>query len=64
MKLTIDLPDDTLCAFISYVYHSPENGLNMAVAQIDTDTIIKSRSGEMINIPMNGDTKGVDEVRE
>lgn len=44
MKITIEIPNTTACAFFNYVY-STSIGMNMASRQIDTDEI---QSGEVI----------------
>ena len=38
MKITIEIPDTTSCAFLNYVY-STNTGMSMASRQIDTDEI-------------------------
>lgn len=45
MKITIDLPDDTKCATISYVFGDTFN-LKMAVENIDTDDINKAKEAQ------------------
>lgn len=64
MKLSVDMPDGTLCAFISYVYNDPENGLNMAVTQLDTSMIIKAKNGEAIKIGVKQPSGEKNEVRK
>ena len=38
MKVTIELPEKTMCAFVNYVFHSG-TGLSMGVKSISTDDI-------------------------
>lgn len=38
MKITIELPDTTFCAFVSHIY-SDERGLQMGCKSLDTDAI-------------------------
>jgi hypothetical protein len=45
MKITLEIPDTTACAFLGYVYYT-NTGIEMATKGIDTDTI---KSGEVIN---------------
>lgn len=64
MKITFDLLEGTLCAFISYVYNDPENGLNMAVAQLDTNMIIKAQNGEAIKVGVRQPDNESNDARE
>lgn len=55
MKITIEIPNTTACAFLNYVY-STSTGMSMASRQIDTDEI---QSGEVIVCnPDHKDEKG------
>ena len=45
MKITIEIPNTTACAFLNYVYYTTSTGMSMASRQIDTDEI---QSGEVI----------------
>ena len=38
MKITIEIPDTTACAFFNYIYGT-SSGMNMACRRIDTDDI-------------------------
>ena len=38
MKIVIEIPDTTSCAFLNYVYYT-NTGMSMASRQIDTDEI-------------------------
>ena len=38
MKITIEIPDKTVCAFFDYVYYT-NTGMSMASKQIGTDDI-------------------------
>lgn len=42
MKITIDLPDTTRCAFVNFVYHN-DNGMVMESKAVDTADLEKSR---------------------
>lgn len=44
MKITIEIPDTTVCAFFDYVYYT-NTGMSMASKQIGTDDI---QRGEVI----------------
>ena len=44
MKVMIEIPDTTVCAFINYVFYE-NNGLSMGAKSIDTDDIEKSKVG-------------------
>ena len=44
MKITIEIPNTTVCAFFDYVYYTNE-GMSMASKQIGTDDI---HSGKVI----------------
>ncbi len=44
MKITIEVPDTTLCAFFDYVFYT-NTGMNMGSKQISTDDI---RSGNIL----------------
>ena len=44
MKISIEIPDTTVCAFFDYVYYT-NTGMSMASKQIGTDDI---QSGEVI----------------
>lgn len=44
MKITIEIPDTTVCAFFDYVYYT-NTGMSMASKQISTDDI---QGGEVI----------------
>ena len=45
MKITIELPDTTFCAFVSHVY-SDERGLQMGCKSLDTDAIKSAKEKE------------------
>lgn len=60
MRMTIDLPEGTMCAFISYVYNDSDSGLNMAVAQLDTNVIDKARKGGIVEVTGSGETRGAE----
>lgn len=36
MKITLDIPDETMCAFFSFIYRGRLGGLKMQVKQIGT----------------------------
>ena len=58
MKITIEIPDTTVCAFFDYVF-STNTGMSMASKQIGTDDI---QSGEVIACNTDHPTeKGGDE---
>ena len=38
MKVTIEMPDTTTCAFLNYIYRT-DTGMSMGVKQIDTDDL-------------------------
>ena len=38
MKITIEMPDTTTCAFLNYIYRT-DTGMSMGVKQIDTDDL-------------------------
>lgn len=38
MKITIEIPDTTACAFFNYIY-STSSGMSMTCRRIDTDDI-------------------------
>lgn len=44
MKITIEMPDTTVCAFFDYVFYT-NTGMRMASKQISTDDI---QSGDVI----------------
>ena len=44
MKITIELPDTTLCVFANYVYTN-ENGVKMGCKSLDTDAIKSAKEG-------------------
>lgn len=44
MKITIELPDTTLCGFANYVY-TDENGVKMGCKSLDTDAIKSAKEG-------------------
>ena len=44
MKITIELPDTTLCAFVSHVY-ADERGLQMGCKSLDTDAMKSAKEG-------------------
>lgn len=44
MKITIEMPDTTSCAFLNYIYGT-STGLSMGVKTIDTDDL---ESGEVL----------------
>ena len=44
MKITIEIPDTTLCAFVNYVF-ATDTGLSMGAKSINTDDIEKSKVG-------------------
>lgn len=46
MKITIELPDTTICAFVSHIY-SDERGLQMGCKSLDTDAIASTREKEV-----------------
>lgn len=43
MKVTIELPDTTMCAFVNYVYINDEGDYSMAVKKLDTDQLNEFR---------------------
>lgn len=56
MRITIEIPDTTACAFFDYIYYT-NTGMSMASKRICTDDI---QSGEIIvcdtyNVPKEGD---------
>ena len=42
MKITIEIPDTTMCGFFNYVFVD-EGGLSMGSKSLDTDEINKAR---------------------
>lgn len=41
MKITLDIPDTTLCVFINYVFTNKYTyGINMGVKSLDSDDLI------------------------
>lgn len=55
MKITIEIPDTTVCAFFDYVFQT-STGMSMASKQIGTDDI---QSGEVIVCnPVHSTEKG------
>ena len=42
MKITIELPERAVCAFLNYVYGT-DTGMSMGVKQIDTDDIKRGK---------------------
>ena len=47
MKITVELPEETVCGFINYVFRT-ENGMSMGCRIIDTDALRKGIS-ELVN---------------
>lgn len=47
MKITIELPDTTICAFVSHVY-TDERGLQMGCKSLDTDAIKSAKEKEAV----------------
>ena len=45
MKITIDIPDTTMCGFFNYVFVD-EGGLSMGAKSLGTDEINKARTEE------------------
>lgn len=43
MKITVELPEGTVCGFINYVFHT-DNGMSMGCRSIDTDALRKGIS--------------------
>ncbi len=46
MKVTYELPDNTVLAFLNYVYYT-DNGMSMAVKSAATEDL---RSGEVLKV--------------
>mgnify|MGYP003302588494 CR=1 FL=1 len=47
MKITVELPEETVCGFINYVFRT-DNGMSMGCRSIDTDALRKGIS-ELVN---------------
>lgn len=47
MKITVELPEGTVCGFINYVFRT-DNGMSMGCRSIDTDALRKGTS-ELVN---------------
>jgi hypothetical protein len=45
MKITIELPDTTVCAFVNYVYYT-ETGMSMGAKSIGTDDLEKAKESD------------------
>lgn len=39
MKVTIELPDTAMCAFVNYVFYDINTGMSMGAKSIDTDDL-------------------------
>lgn len=42
MKLVLELPDKTMCAFVNYIYCTSD-GMSMGVTQIDGDDLLDGK---------------------
>ena len=56
MKITLDIPDTTLCAFVSYVLVNEDTyGMTMSVKGLNSDDLV---NGNEIKVdPYKNDTK-------
>lgn len=46
MKITIELPECTACAFVNYVYVNEKGNLAMAVRSFGSEELEKLKGGE------------------
>ena len=42
MKLVLELPDNTMCCFVNYIYCTA-TGMNMGVTQVDGDDLLDGK---------------------
>lgn len=47
MKITIELPDTTMCAFVNYIF-CENTGMSMGVKQIDTAEFNEARKEQKV----------------
>ena len=46
MKITIELPENTACAFVNYVYVNENGNMAMAVRSFGSEELEKEKGGE------------------